>query len=388
MDNIDARGRIEELTVRLLRQRGWTIKEAKRETLDLDLFVEFDGVPGRVLFRNGFHVAKGVSQVTEPSPCFIRVDLGEPSGDPKQWALWDHYSFPSGRDTPRFISLVVHESMGETWVSVAGNSVGPQGTWYEDNKAIETVLARAEVLCPKHDEASRRGQMFDVQRKNHGVQRKRGGAIIGAIVSLAIGVGLVGLLVLLGRNSVNSQGFMTVAGIFGFIAFVFFSVGLGVLLSQLVTSKKPIEGMKEILEVFRSTGTFETFAFLPMKRREGLPVVVRSSGILDESRAPLWLSRVEASSASHPIRLEADLCHVQWPDGVLPEARFIPDRWLTVDFMGPQAELAKLPMGQRGERSRDVVRWIFTGREIEAGEVKDLFQRMAAAIGASGGPYR
>lgn len=67
---------------------------------------------------------------------------------------------------------------------------------------------------------------------------------------------------------------------------------------------------------------------------------------------------------------------------------FVPDRWLTVDLEGPEAELAKLPRGPREDRRPGVVRWTFTGDELDAGKAAECFHRAAAAWRASASPYR
>ena len=100
-------------------------------------------------------------------------------------------------------------------------------------------------------------------------------------------------------------------------------------------------------------GNTETKA---QKVRDGLPLVVRTSGFLDEGSAPLAISRVSASSSSHSLRLSADLCEVRWPEGTPPDARILPDRWLTVDFTGPGEELAKLPDNPRAAYNTETVR--------------------------------
>jgi len=237
MEPVEARGLIEQLAVSSLEQRGWTVIAAKRDTLDLDLSVAFDGTPGRILFRNGFTVEKGVAQVAEPAPCFVRVDLGEPSGEPERWALWDRYSFPGSREAPRYVALVIHEAIGKGWCSVAGNSVGPKVMWYDATKALDTILARAEALCPGRDERDRREIIFEDQRENRGEQEERGKAVLGAVVFIVISLGLGGIL-LHEREQIGGADFPWIAiGIVGSIALVLLSVGVGILLSRFLASR-------------------------------------------------------------------------------------------------------------------------------------------------------
>lgn len=77
-----------------------------------------------------------------------------------------------------------------------------------------------------------------------------------------------------------------------------------------------------------------------------------------------------------------------WPEGVLKEARFVPDRWLTVDLEGQDADLAKLPKGPREVRRLGLVRWTFRGDEFDAGDAAACFQRVAAVLTTTSSPYR
>jgi len=104
--------------------------------------------------------------------------------------------------------------------------------------------------------------------------------------------------------------------------------------------------------------------------------------------APLTVSRVSATSSSHAVKLEADLCSVAWPEGASPSACLVPDRWLTVELSGSGSDLAKLPPGPREERRGDVVRWTFTGEEIDAGDVESHFLTVATALSSDARGYR
>jgi hypothetical protein len=108
MSDVAARGQLESLVLAMLRDRGWSAIKCLRSGVDLDLLVEIDGVHGVVRFRNAFEVPRNVpAETIESSPIFMRIDLGEPSGEPSRWAVWDRYNFPSGKGAPRYRALVV-----------------------------------------------------------------------------------------------------------------------------------------------------------------------------------------------------------------------------------------------------------------------------------------
>ena len=109
---------------------------------------------------------------------------------------------------------------------------------------------------------------------------------------------------------------------------------------------------------------------------------------LGEAQAPLSVSPLTATSSSHAVKLEAELCRVAWPEGTQSQMCLVPDRWLTVDLSGAGSDLAKLPPGPREERRGDVVRWTFTGEEIDAGDVESHFLTVATALSSDARGYR
>jgi hypothetical protein len=151
-------------------------------------------------------------------------------------------------------------------------------------------------------------------------------------------------------------------------------------------------GMAAIVEILRGTGAFTTLSQTPRKDRDGLPVVVGANGLLDARAAPLSIGRLAARSSSHAVALEADLWRLAWPQGASAEARFVPDRWLTANLTGSETALARLPSGPREERRPGLVRWTFTGAEVDAGQAKHHFRSVAAALSgapdAPSSPYR
>ena len=143
---------------------------------------------------------------------------------------------------------------------------------------------------------------------------------------------------------------------------------------------KPLEGMNVIAQALRNTRAFTEVTMPAHMVRSGLPLVVRVDGRLDEAKAPLSVSPLTATSSSHAVKLEAELCRVSWPEGASPDACLVPDRWLTCELSGAAADLARLPPGPREERRGDVVRWTFTGEEIDSGAVESQFLTVAAAL--------
>lgn len=178
---------------------------------------------------------------------------------------------------------------------------------------------------------------------------------------------------------------------FGLPAVLCFIGGLVMLAKLLRTPRRPLEAMASIVGMLDGTGAFTNFSPQARKERDALPLVVRRHRVLDASGVPLSLSRLSARSSSHSLGLEVDLCELAWPEGTLPEQRFVPDRWLTTELSGGQIELDSLPTGPREEQRDGLVRWTFTGAEIDAGDAEQHFRQVAAALGVGGakaGPYR
>jgi hypothetical protein len=50
--------------------------------------------------------------------------------------------------------------------------------------------------------------------------------------------------------------------------------------------------------------------------------------------------------------------------------------------------LSSSGVGPREERRRDVVRWTFTGEEIDSGAVESHFRTVATALGSDASLYR
>ena len=100
----------------------------------------------------------------------------------------------------------------------------------------------------------------------------------------------------------------------------------------------------------------------------------------------LWLSTRRWETTG--VQSRAARCTRSVPGPTIAEARFVPDRWLTADLSSDEAILAKLPTGPREDRHEGVVRWTFTGPEIDAGDVEEHFRKVAAALGVVEAPVR
>jgi len=371
----------------VLRNRGWEVVDARRAGIDVDLEVVLHGTPGKVRFRNAFEPTPGVA-ASQPAPIFLRVDLGEPRDAPTRWAVWDRYIFPGGKEAPAYVATVIHEAIGDGWASVAGCSLAPNGPWY-DHRDIATIFARAESLAPSQDEVSRHEQILANHRRNFSAQRERGRHLVGTIALLTGAAALWAMVVHVATRSASSAMAHGVAlSVLGLPALVLSIVGVVMLVRHVLAPRKPLPGVQSVVDLLRSSGAFDAFKTTPRKCRDGLPVPARPEGYVQDGAAPLSVSRLSASSSTHGIKLDADLCELAWPDGVLAEAQFVPDRWLTVDLEGPEAELAKLPRGPREDRRPGVVRWTFTGDELDAGKAAECFHRAAATWSASANPYR
>ncbi len=382
---------VERDLMHLLRERGWEVIEAKRDPVNLDLAVRFNGVDGVVSLHSAFLPARGLLR-HHHQPTYLRVVLGRPDGEPSRWAVWDNYRFKIRTTTtqagaPDYNAFVFHEAMGDGWVALAGNSVTPDQSWYERGATISTLLERAEALAPGRDEDARRERIFAVQRNNFGEQ-KLGKNLTIFVVLVSIVVVLAGLLVvgmLMDAPPDTSPDAVPVfrglvALICGFPILICSFVSITYLRRVLRIPRQPLEGVDAVAETLRGTRAFSEVTTTVRKDRAGLPLVVVNQGRLAEAKAPLSVSRLSATSSSHSVKLEADLCRMAWPEGASPETRLVPDRWLTTELSGAGSDLAKLPTGPREDRRSDVVRWTFTGAEIDSGAVESHFLSVASAL--------
>jgi hypothetical protein len=379
----------------LLREHGWEVIEEKRDRVNLDLSVSFSGIPGVVSLHSAFLPARGLMKNLY-QPTYLRVVLGRPDGEPSRWAVWDKYVFPKrSKYSPDYNAYVFHEAMGDDWVALAGNSVTPDQTWYNREATITTLLDRAEALAPGRDEDARREKIFAVQRNNFGVQSKSRNLVTFVVVA-SIAVVLAGLLVT--GMLVDPPPGTPPDGVPVFRGLVALVLGLPIFICSLVSitylrrvlriPRQPLEGVDAVAQTLRGTRAFSEVAVTVRKDRDGLPLVVQNQGRLAEAKAPLSISRLTATSSSHAVKLEADLCRMAWPEGASPNTRLVPDRWLTTELSGAGSDLAKLPPGPREERRHDVVRWTFTGEEIDSGAVESHFLTVASALSSDAALYR
>lgn len=375
----------EQSMVALLEKRGWRIVDSTRRGVDLDLDVEFEGQAGRVLFRSDFEAPKGIS-APDPLPCFVRIDLGVPAVPPERWALWDRYQFYSGKHMPRYVATVVHEAIGDSFVSVAGNAVSSKrnSQWSSYDATFEILLKHAEALSPGRDVAARRGHIFALARQNFGRQTKKFQPWI--ILALLANFVVVPIIYVWGRGGAMAA-LEAAPYLLGIVLFILAIFGLVALVRRARQPKGPVEGMPAVADWLRAAGGFQHLELTRAKKRDGLPVVCRQDGYLARGGAPLWVSRLIATSSSPQLRLEADLCRVRWPEGTIEECRIVPDRWLLVEVAGADEDLALLPSGIREDRYEGKVRWVLTGEEIDTGRAADLFHSLCGAKSGAG-PYR
>lgn len=387
MANVETRCRLEGIVVSKLEERGWTVVGGERNGLDLDLHVELQGTPGRVCFRNALDVPKGMANAA-PDPCFVRIDLGEPRGEPRQWALWDRYIFESGRYHPPYIATVVHEACGDGWASVAGGDVSPNGSWRYPHRTVDAIIAGVELLAPGRDEKERLHAIWRTQRHNYGAQRKKLHPVAWAIIALVLFVAPAAFITALWLQGGQTKALVAGTVVASVPILGFLTGVLVALIRHARRPRDPLDRARSLVGTLRASGAFDAFDLSAAKVRDGLPVVVRSGGRRGEGRAPLAISRVTASSSRHGVTLSADVCEVSWPDGVDEGARFLPDWWLTIDLTGPVEELAALPAQLRAQRRDDTVRWLFTGDEVDGGEPEQLFRAAAASLSVTESPYR
>jgi hypothetical protein len=384
MERVEPRGDIEEQLLKEMARAGWSITAAQRDGADLDISIDVRGVVGRVRLRHGSHRAQAKLGPTEKtSPCFVRVDLGEPLGEPEQWAIWDRYKLRDSKYAPKWWCVVVHEAIGEHWASVAGNVALPNGASAFILGGAEALVARAEALSPGRDPAARREAIIDVQRNNYGPQRHHRSRIITGLCLVLIPSALFAL-------ALSSSLVLLKVLFLGVFWFSLVLPGLIVLIANLlaVRRKEPLEGSRALSERMRKTGAFDVVKLARTQHREGFPVVVQEGRHPSRGSAPLWICRMTGKSRAHPIRLEADLCVVKWPQGTHEDCRLLPDRWLLVDLTGPNAEMSRVPSGPRETRRDGHARWLFTGEELDRGLADELLRGLVKPAEGASGPYR
>ncbi len=389
MANVQAKARLEEFVLEKLEERGWTVLGGERKGLDLDIDVRFQGTQGKVSLRNAISVPKRAVASAMPSPCFVRIDLGEPQGPPSWWALWDQYEFPGGKYDPPYCATVVHEAYGDGWTTVVGGSVIPKGSWYRPQKTLDAMLSGAERLAPRHREEDRQKALWRTQRHNFGPQRKKVHLFLYVFVLLTFAplAGVVSTGELEGMEGpIWAQLFAW------FIVSMPALAGLIIYLIPFVRflrrPREPLEWAKALAGMVRSTGAFDSFQLTPFKLRDGIPVVFRVGGYVDEGRAPMAISRVSGESSRHKVSLSADVCELRWPEGVDDAARVLPERWLLIELTGPPEELARLPDHHRSARKDNTIRWLVTGEEVDKGVAEDLFRAVGTTLVAPRAPYR
>ena len=402
MGNIEPQSQLERIVLGRLREQGWEVGEAQRHGMNLDIPVRLGATHGVVRFRGAFAIDYGPirpKNAFPTSPIYLRIDLGRPEGEPSRWAVWDVYDFPQGKQqTARYCAHVFHEAIGQGWASLAGCAVAPKQIWYSHYplSTVHTLLSRAEALAPTHDEDARRKQIFDLQRANFGAQSQRGKDIASVVAFSSIAALFAGLLITAAVTAPELAMGIVVCAVLGLITLLVALPAVLTLRRMLRGPPRPLEGMDAIAQSLRGTRVFSTFKMTARKERDGLPVPVNTSGRLEVGKAPLTLSRLTATSPDHSLTLEADLCRVDWPAGTSPDMRFVPDRWLTTELSGNAADLARLPQGPREERRQSpregrsdvVVRWTFTGQELDDGTAERQFRMVATAMGLGGDAYR
>jgi hypothetical protein len=276
--------------------------------------------------------------------------------------------------------------MGADWASVTGNAMTNRGdTGWGVHSTYLTLAEHAEALRPTLDDASRRDHLHARARLHFGRQWKKFQPWILALLAVNF---LVVPLIYVGGQGGFWEALAALPYLLGVMLLILGIFGLVELVRRSRQPKAPVEGMEAVAASLRDAGVFESVTLARATKREGLPIVRRDAGFLARARAPLVASRLEASSKAQVITLDAELCKVEWPEGTIEECRSLPDRWLTIDALGPPADLAKLPPGPREDRHSDSIRWLLTGEEIEGGAAAELFRAIATSMTSTSGPYR
>lgn len=119
------------------------------------------------------------------------------------------------------------------------------------------------------------------------------------------------------------RGFIAV--VCGFPILIGSFVSITYLRRVLRIPRQPLEGVDAVAQTLRGTGAFSEVTTTIRKDRDGLPLVVVNQNRLAEAKAPLSVSRLSATSSSHAVKLEADLCRMTWPEATSPQTRLVPD---------------------------------------------------------------
>jgi len=169
VDNFTPQTGFEKAAIVVLEKQGWIVTGGDRQGSDLDLFVQFEGVRGKIAFRSA--PASNLSFFfSGPDHCSIRVELGDPIVAATRWSLWDEYTFP---EDFKYVVTICHEAIGDGWTQVSLKIASGNGSYRSLNPTMEKLLVRAESLSPSRDEATRRRELYLTQRSNYGVQEKK-----------------------------------------------------------------------------------------------------------------------------------------------------------------------------------------------------------------------
>lgn len=381
MSRIPTKSAVERLLLDALAARGWAVIGAERRGEDLELRVQCSGDPGRLLF---VHEPREETAELFSAVGFLRIDLGEPTGDLDLWCVTED-EFPTADPDEGRRRLASQVALGPTWTSIGSGVLGTPELeiW---RMFAGALLIRAERLRPGRPAEQRQeyleGLVSELPALKPFSSTRWGAIAAGGVVMALIGFGL-------GSGAVATMGWIVAA--------------VGLVVTALVVGANRLinrrfrghwEGVEEAL---RTDDAFSRFKPTASSDAQVLVPVVGLDGESrpKASRSELRRLRGTARSQRHRVRAEIELTWIDWEIdwlghlSTVDECRILPDRWITVMLVGPEPELDQLPPGPRQKRSSGAVRWTFTGDELDRGVAGRQFATTAAAFGLTQrGPYR
>ncbi len=368
MKKVETRGKLEQIVLDLIADRGWAVTGSERCDHDLDVFIDAEGTPGRLRFRSRF-VDPSQSIDADRYLPFVRLDLGTPADEPELWAATDDYERVLSHEggVRYFHGTVTHAAMGEGWASMTVSVEGNVINWEWQVASTEAMLGHAVALHPGADAAARRDHLQQMAKKTADEQegepeQNRLGYRMAPIFILAV-IGAATTAITWHEASPSAAKIF--AGVY-----TLFALGLIAAGWRLWRKKPPrtIEHTPVAIEALSRKLDMDDHIVEPAYKRTGLAVVCTEASGLNMAIAKLDICRFKSRSNRHELKAVTDVHRVLWPEGTTDECRILPRWWARIEIHGPPDRLNKLPPGPREKRYDGHVCWTLTGEEVERGD--------------------
>lgn len=350
---------IERELIAMLRARRWSIGRVTREAQNLILTVAFEDQEGsvRVLYA---------TQPEDPCPAFVRFELGQAGPTPTTWSAWEVIGSRVDEDDDesdlRFRE-VCQGAFGPGWC-VVGLGIWPAPTPEAWPLALNRVIPRVERLSPSRDDQSRHAVFDDFPHAMQRVYRERRAERWALVVMIVLAFAAI-----LGTVFAVQAGSLELAGLA--LMALMWIVGLTALVAVVKQRdrRERVGAWDSAIAMLQSAGVFDQIERGASVELLGIPVL----GEVDDGRAlgwwPMRQEVVKAASSRHPLRAEVVVARVDFPKNTLELCRIVPDAFVSIGFIGPQASLSSLPPWPRTKRKRGRLYYIFTSKEVESGKM-------------------